>query len=230
MTLFRQPLFIMKKGLFILFLISVYSPFFAQHIVEKSIETKGKDIEIYLDKIDNLILKSDTIRKVSVKLSDVQDTFSSIKLLKEKGRVIVRSNNPMPAQNKINKFCVEQVNFASYFITVPKNSNVYINIGSGNLYAKNFESNISAEIETGEVNFKNIKGNIKLYIVDGNVKLKLRSASLNLKTNLGKIFTGIKSKSLKIQSNTIEGVYKDNKQAVIIKAIKANIYLDAVKD
>lgn len=220
----------MKKIISILFLISIYSPFFAQHIVEKSIETKGKDIEIYLDKIDNVILKSDTIQKVRVSLSDVQETFSNIKLFKEKGHVIVRSNNPLPNQEILNKFCVEQVNFASYVITVPIKSNIYINIGSGNLYAKNFESNINAEIETGEVNFKNIKGNIKLSIVDGDVKVRIKTAALDLKSNLGKIYTGIKSKSLKIQSNKIDGVYKDNKQSVIIQAIKANIYLDTVKD
>lgn len=220
----------MKKVLCILFLISIYSPFFAQHIVEKSIETKGKEIEIYLDKIDNVILKSDTIQKVRVSLSDVQETFSNIKLFKEKGHVLVRSNNPLPSQEIFNKFCVEQVNFASYVITVPKKSNVYINIGYGNLLTKNFEGNINAEIETGEVNFKNIKGNIKLSIVDGSVNVKFKEASLNLKSNLGKIFTDIKNKNLKIQSNKIEGVYKDNKQSVIIKAIKANIYLDVLKD
>jgi len=220
----------MKKGLFILFFISIYSPFFAQHIVEKSIETKGKEIEIYLNKIDNVILKSDTIHKVLVKLYDVQDAFSNIKIFKEKGHVIIRSNDPLPSQEIHNKFCVEQVNFASYIITVPIKSNVYINIGSGNLYAKNFESNINAEIETGEVNFKNIKGNIKLSIVDGDVKVKTSAAALNLKSNLGKIVTDIKSKNLKIQPHKIEGVYKDNKQSVLIKAIKANIYLDAVKD
>jgi hypothetical protein len=220
----------MKKGLVIFFIISINCPFFAQHIVEKSIETKGEDIEIYLNKIDNLVLKSSSTLNVDVKLSDVQETFSNIKLVKEKGHVIIRSNKPLPSQNIINKFCVEQVNFASYVITVPTKSNVYINIGSGNLFAKNFEGNINAEIGTGEVVFERIKGNVKLSILDGSVKVKLRAASLNLKTNLGKIVTDIKIKSLKIESNKIEGVYKDNKQSLIIKAIKANIYLDAVKD
>ncbi|MFK5891272.1 MAG: hypothetical protein QM486_11150 [Flavobacteriaceae bacterium] len=220
----------MKKGLFILFFISIYSPLFAQHIVEKSIESFSDKIEIYLDKVDNVILKSDATHKVRVKLSDAQEAFSNIKLVKEKGSVIIRSNNPLPNQNVINKFCVEQVNFASFVITVPQKSSIYINIVSGNLLAKNFEGNINAEIETGEVSFKNIKGNIKLSIVDGDVKVKIKKASLNLKSNLGIIFTNIKSKNLKIQPHKIEGVYKDSKQSVIIKAIKANIYLDAVKD
>jgi hypothetical protein len=220
----------MKKGLFILFFISIYSPFFAQHIVEKSVESSSDKIEIYLDKVDNVILKSEATHKVRVKLADAQEAFSNIKLVKEKGRVVIRSNNPLPNQNVINKFCVEQVNYASFVITVPQKSSVYINIVSGNLLAKNFEGNINAEIETGEVSFKNIKGNIKLSIVDGDVKVKIKKASLDLKSNLGKIFTDIKSKNLKIQPHKIEGVYKDNKQSVIIKAIKANIYLDAVKD
>jgi len=220
----------MKKSLFILFFISINSSFFAQHIVEKSIETNDKDVEVYLGKIDNVILKSDTINEVRVKLSDVQETFSNIKILKEKGRVLIRGNDSLPNQNIINKFCVEQVNFASYIITMPTKSNVYINIGSGNLLAKNFEGNLNAEIETGKVDFKDIKGKIILSIIDGDVKVKIRKASLNLKSNLGKIFTDIKDKNLKIQSNNIQGVYKNSKQSVIIKAIKANIYLDAVKD
>ena len=220
----------MKRIIIILLFLCVYSPFFAQHVVEKSIESTSDKIEIYLDKVDNVVLKSDASHKVRVKLADAQEAFSNIKLIKEKERIVIRSNNPLPNQNVINKFCVEPINFASMVITVPQKSNVYINIVSGNLLANNFEGNIKAEIETGEVNFNNIVGNIKLSIVDGDVKVKIRKAALNLKSNLGQIVTAIKSNNLKIQSHKIEGIYKDDKQTVLIKAIKANIYLDTVKD
>ncbi len=220
----------MKRIVFLLLFSSIYNPFFGQHIVKKSVESSSDKIEIYLNKIDNLVLKSDTISKVLVKLLDAQENYSNIKLVKEKGRVIIKGNDPLPTQNILNKFCVEQVNFASYEITVPQKKNVYINIGSGNLLAENFLGNIKAEIETGEVNFKNTKGSINLSIIDGDVKVTIKKAALNLKSNLGKIYTNLKSQNLKIHPHKIEGFYKDNKQKVTIKAIKANIYVDAVKD
>jgi hypothetical protein len=220
----------MKKGLLILLFLSIYGPFFAQHVVEKSIESSSSKVEIYLDKIDNLILLSAPMNKVSVRLNDTDERFSTLKILKEKGRVVIRGQNLSPNQDSMNKFCVEQPVFASYKITVPLNSSVYVNIISGNFKAQNFRGNIRAEIETGEVQFIAVKGNVKLFIVDGNIKINLKKGDLDLKTNLGTLESHLSGKNLKKSAKSLKGFYIDKSQLVTIKAIKANIYVEALKD
>ncbi len=214
----------------ILFFLSIYSPFFAQHIVEKSVESAFGNVEIYLDKIDNLILLSSPTKKISVKLIDTGEEFSDLKIFKEKGRVVIRTNKLLSNRETVNKFCVEQPVFASYQMTVPVNSSVYVNIVSGNFSVLNFEGNIKAEIETGEVQFVAVKGNIKLFIVDGNVKVNLKKGNIDLKTSLGTLESNLLDKNLKKSDKSLKGFYKNKSQGITIKAIKANIYVEVLKD
>ncbi len=220
----------MRKLGHILFFLSIYSPFFAQHIVEKSVESAFGNVEIYLDKIDNLILLSAPTKKISVKLIDTGEEFSDLKIFKEKGRVVIRTNKLLSNRETVNKFCVEQPVFASYKVTVPANSSVYVNIVSGNFSVLNFEGNIKAEIETGEVQFVAVKGNIKLFIVDGNVVLKLKKGHFDLKTNLGILSANLSGENIYKSAKTLKGFYKNKSQDITIKAIKANIYVEALKD
>jgi hypothetical protein len=202
-----------------------------QHYIEKSVETSSKNIEIYLNDIDNLLLESTPDNIVSVKLKEAQVAqLSSINFSHEKNGFVIRALEKFTSQDQFNKFCVEQPALLLYVITVPNHSNVSLKIGKGNLFINNFEGNLNAEVDTGEVLLNNIIGDVSLFIIDGVVRSKIQKAALNIKTNLGEVISTLPLKTKLQNPKMIRGVYKSKSQMLTIKAIKANIYLDAVKD
>ena len=220
----------MKKLSYILIFIGVLHNTFGQHYIEKSVEATSKNIEIYLNDIDNLILKTTRTNRLNVKLDDSKDGFSNIKIYNENDKLIVRATELILPQEQFNKFCAEQPLLAAYVIVVPINSNVSLKINNGNLSIRRFEGDLKVEIETGEVILNTILGNVSLFIVDGSVQAKLQSAQINVRTNLGKIVSNLPIKDLKQTANTLRGIFKYNTPTLVIKAIKANIYLEAIKD
>ncbi|MCF6213365.1 MAG: hypothetical protein L3J45_04990 [Flavobacteriaceae bacterium] len=202
-----------------------------QNYLEKSVEVSSKNIEIYLNDIDNLILRSTKAASVDVHLQDFQENkLSAVKIDHRKNSLVITSAESYIIQEQFNKFCVEQPVLTNYIITVPNNSNVNLKIGKGNLSVIKFKGNLNAEVDTGEVLLNNILGNVTLFIVDGVVRVKLQKGALDIKTNLGKIISTLPVKSKIKNTKILKETYESNLQILNIRAIKANIYLDALKD
>lgn len=217
-----------KQPYFLVFL-GICQLTFGQHFIEKSFEAGSKNIEIICSSIDNLKLISTFGNNVKISLIDAQDHFSNIDVYTEKGRLFIKQKESFP-QESINKFCVEQPIFVSYIISVPNNSQVYVSIVSGNLNIENFIGFVNAQLETGAVTLDNNSGNINLKIVDGSVKVKIKNTQLNLTTNLGEIVSEIPILLPSESKKLLTGIYQSEQNKLTIKAIKANIFLEAVKD
>jgi len=221
----------MKRDFKILLLFLSISPILcAQHIIEKSVQTQSDIVEIYLDKFDNLILKNTPKNKVSVTLSESQNSYNNLSVKQEKGAVIIKANKSLKKLRIADKYCVDEPNLDSYVISVPVNSIVYLNLSTGNFYSHNFKGQINAELETSEVQLNNINGDIKIYIVDGKVNVKLKSALIDVKSNLGIVKATNLNKNLAILPHSIKGKTGTSKNQLKIQAIKANIYLEGVKE
>jgi len=201
----------------------------AQHILKKEIGDNNKNIEIICRDIDQLNLQSIDKNQVWVEMQDAEGQFTDVDIIKQKNKIIIKQKEVLPQTQIINKFCVAQPNFASYLIKIPKNSHVYLKIESGNLNIENFIGFVNAEVGTGIVLLNNNLGDINLKIIDGSVKAIVKNAQLKLSTNLGSIQSSISKLQTSINKKLISGVYENALNRLEITAIKANIYLEAVK-
>jgi len=202
----------------------------AQHILKKEIDVNIKNIEIVCNNIDQLTLQSIDINQVWVVMQDAEGQLTDVDIYKEKSKIIIQQKEVLPQSQIFNKFCVVQPNYASYLIKIPKNSNVYLKIQSGDLTIKNFEGFVSAEVETGMVFLSDNRGAINLKIIDGSVKSFIKNSELKLSTNLGIIESSITGLKATKNKKTLSGIYKKALNKLMITAIKANIYLESVKD
>ncbi len=219
----------MQKRCLFLILLGISELIFGQHFIEKSFEASSKNIEISCTSIDNLKLISTSGNNVKISLKDAQDRFSNIDVYSEKDRLFIKQKESLP-QESINKFCVEQPVFVSYIISVPNNSQVFVNMVSGNLNIENFKGFVNAQLETGAVTLDNNSGDINLKIVDGSVKVKIKNTQLHLASNLGEITSEIPTLLPSESKKLLTGIYQNGQHKLTIKAIKANIFLEAVKD
>lgn len=219
----------MQKRAYFLILLGICQLTFGQHFIEKSFDTSSKNIEIICQNIDKLKLISTLDKKVKISLTDAQDRFSNIDVYTEKDRLFIKQKEPLP-QESINKFCVEQAVFVSYIISVPNDSQVFVRMVSGNLNITNFKGFVNAQLETGAVILDDNSGAINLKIVDGSVLVIIKNTQLNLMTNLGEIASAIPILLPSENKKLLTGIYQSDQNKLTVKAIKANIYLEAVKD
>jgi len=219
----------LKLG-YLLFYLSVIQNTLAQHYINRTIDVDTKDIEIICHDIDNLRLVSTPNRQLTVYLEDVNDAFTNIDIYKKKDKLIIKQKEKLPPQEPPDKFCVEQPNFASYVISVPNNSRIFIAIETGNLNITNFKGFINAQVETGTVLLNNNLGEINLRIIDGSVRSLIKNAQLKVSTNLGNIESSLSNLKLTKNNKTLTGIYKNNLNKLEITAVKANIYLESVKE
>jgi len=219
----------MYKLGFILLFFGIQHFSWAQHVVKKEIDVDIKNIEIICNDIDELKLQSINKNQIWVILQDAENKLTNVDILKEEDRIVIKQKKNLPQNDIINKFCVKQPLYASYIIKVPKNSNVYLKIESGNLNIDSFKGFINADIGTGAILLNNNFGNINLKIVDGSVKAYVKNSELNLSTNLGNIESSLHNLKAAKNNKTLNGVYKNDHNKLIITAVKANIYVMSVK-
>ena len=225
----RKAFFMMQNRWYFLFFLGFLQLTFGQHLVEKSVDVRSKNIEISCRNIDHLQLRSTSNKTVKINLTDAQDRFTNIDVYYENDKLIIKQKESQP-QETINKFCVEQPIFASYIISVPNDSQVFINIISGNLNISHFKGFINAQLETGNVILENNTGEVNLKIVDGSVNSVIKNSQLNLTTNLGEIESKLPHLPASKNKKSLIGFYKNDQNKLSIKAIKANIAIEAAKD
>ncbi len=220
----------MYKLGFILLFFGVQHFSWAQHVIKKEIDVNIKNIEIICNDIDKLKLQSIDKDQVWVILQDAENQLTNFDIFNKKDKLIIKQKENLPQDNIINKFCVDQPLYASYVIKVPKNSNVYLKIESGNLNIDKFKGFINVDIGTGAVLLNNNFGDINLKIIDGSVKAFVKNTELKLSTNLGNIQSSLHNLKATKNNKTLNGVYKNDHNKLKITAVKANIYIKAVKE
>lgn len=218
-----------KLNLIFVFYIALQSAM-AQHILKKEVDASVKNIEIICGDIDELKLQSIDKNQVWVIMQDAEGQFTGVDIIKQKSKIIIKQKETLPQTQIINKFCVAQPNFASYLIKIPKNSKVYLKIISGNLAIKNFVGFANIEMGTGAVLLDDNLGTVNLKIIDGSVKSFIKNAQVKLATNLGIIKSSIPALIVDKNKKSLSGIYKNAYNKLKIAAIKANIYLEAVKE
>ena len=211
---------ILLKTLSFFFLIS--NSTFSQKKIIKKFTTTTKEIAIFTEGLDALVLENSTSEFIEILLY-AEDTNKQHIVIEEKStKTDIKFKIPVfKSEDAVfRKFITKRLKRASVTIKIPKNKEVSIFGEHINISSKSYNGNLNVLIEKGIVKLDTIQQNLVLKMYEGNLFGVLKKSNLTIASKIGKI---------KIDAVFYKKKYEENRmdigKEIAITTLKGNIFL-----
>ena len=211
---------ILLKTLSFFFLIS--SSTFSQKKIIKKFTTTTKEIAIFTEGLDALVLENSTSEFIEILLYAEDPNKQHIVIEEKSTKTDIKFKIPVfKSEDAVfRKYITKRLKRASVTIKIPKNKEVSIFGEHINIASKSYNGNLNVLIEKGIVKLDTIQQNLVLKMYEGNLFGVLKKSNLTIASKIGKI---------KIDAVFYKKKYKENRmdtsKEIAITTLKGNIFL-----
>ncbi|CAM1348815.1 DUF4097 domain-containing protein [Tenacibaculum insulae] len=187
-SLFRG-FFCFRKGLFVLFLITSFTLFSQEKLTVKR-EIQSKEIEIFSDGLDDIVIENSLNNQLEVVLFDENPNTHRIFITEEKGvlKVSFKLNFEFQQTQVFRKYITKRLQRAKVVLKIPKHKNVFVYGQTIGVEAKSYQGDLSIFIDKGNVKLHQVKKSVLVKLFLGNVSAQIsKKNAINIKTTKGKI-------------------------------------------
>ena len=211
---------ILLKILPFFFLMS--SDAFSQKKIIKKLTTNTKEIAIFTEGLDALVLENSTSEFIEILLYAEDPNKQHIVIEEKSTETDIKFKIPVfKSEDAVfRKYITKRLKRASVTIKIPKNKEVSIFGEHINIASKSYNGNLNVLIEKGIVKLDTIQQNLILKMYEGNLFGVLKKSNLTIASKIGKI---------KIDAVFYKKKYKENRtdtsKEIAITTLKGNIFL-----
>ena len=211
---------ILLKTLSFFFLIS--NSTFSQKKIIKKFTTTTKEIVIFTEGLDALVLENSTSEFIEILLNAEDPNKQHIVIEEKSTKTDIKFKIPVfKSEDAVfRKYITKRLKRASVTIKIPKNKEVSIFGEHINIASKSYNGNLNVLIEKGIVKLDTIQQNLVLKMYEGNLFGVLKQSNLTIASKIGKI---------KIDAVFYKKKYKENRtdtsKEIAITTLKGNIFL-----
>ena len=211
---------ILLKTLSFFFLIS--NSTFSQKKIIKKFTTTTKEIAIFTEGLDALVLENSTSKFIEILLYAEDPNKQHIVIEEKSTKTDIKFKIPVfKSEDAVfRKYITKRLKRASVTIKIPKNKEVSIFGEHINIASKSYNGNLNVLIEKGTVKLDTIQQNLVLKMYEGNLFGVLKQSNLTIASKIGKI---------KIDAVFYKKKYKENRtdtsKEIAITTLKGNIFL-----
>ena len=211
---------ILLKTLSFFFLIS--NSTFSQKKIIKKFTTTTKEIAIFTEGLDALVLENSTSEFIEILLYAEDPNKQHIVIEEKSTETGIKFKIPVfKSEDAVfRKYITKRLKRASVTIKIPKNKEVSIFGEHINISSKSYNGNLNVLIEKGIVKLDTIQQNLVLKMYEGNLFGVLKKSNLTIASKIGKI---------KIDAVFYKKKYKENRmdtsKEIAITTLKGNIFL-----
>ena len=211
---------ILLKTLSFFFLIS--NSTFSQKKIIKKFTTTTKEIAIFTEGLDALVLENSTSEFIEILLYAEDPNKQHIVIEEKSTKTDIKFKIPVfKSEDAVfRKYITKRLKRASVTIKIPKNKEVSIFGEHINISSKSYNGNLNVLIEKGIVKLDTIQQNLVLKMYEGNLFGVLKKSNLTIASKIGKI---------KIDAVFYKKKYKENRmdtsKEIAITTLKGNIFL-----
>ena len=211
---------ILLKTLSFFFLIS--NSTFSQKKIIKKFTTTTKEIVIFTEGLDALVLENSTSEFIEILLYAEDPNKQHIVIEEKSTKTDIKFKIPVfKSEDAVfRKYITKRLKRASVTIKIPKNKEVSIFGEHINIASKSYNGNLNVLIEKGIVKLDTIQQNLVLKMYEGNLFGVLKKSNLTIASKIGKI---------KIDAVFYKKKYKENRtdtsKEIAITTLKGNIFL-----
>ena len=211
---------ILLKILPLFFLMS--SGAFSQKKIIKKFTTTTKEIVIFTEGLDDLVLENSTSEFIEILLYAEDPNKQHIVIEEKSTKTDIKFKIPVfKSEDAVfRKYITKRLKRASVTIKIPKNKEVSIFGEHINIASKSYNGNLNVLIEKGIVKLDTIQQNLVLKMYEGNLFGVLKQSNLTIASKIGKI---------KIDAVFYKKKYKENRmdtsKEISITTLKGNIFL-----
>lgn len=201
-------------------LISIAS--FSQKKVSKIFETTSKDVNIYTNGLDNLVIEESNSDFIEVYLiaESYDEQLIKVENTDETATIIFKFKGTQTREVVFRKFITKRLQRANAVVKIPKNKMVYVFGENVDIESKSIQNNLAIYIENGIVKLNKINANITLKLYSGNVYASTKNTCVNAVSTLGKIkVDGV------LREDNYKMTPKNAQSKLEISTIKANVFL-----
>jgi hypothetical protein len=211
---------ILLKTLSFFFLIS--SSTFSQKKIIKKFTTTTKEIAIFTEGLDALVLENSTSKFIEILLYAEDPNKQHIVIEEKSTKTDIKFKIPVfKSEDAVfRKYITKRLKRASVTIKIPKNKEVSIFGEHINIASKSYNGNLNVLIEKGIVKLDTIQQNLVLKMYEGNLFGVLKKSNLTIASKIGKIKIDAVFYKKKYKENTT-----DTGKEIAITTLKANIFL-----
>jgi len=211
---------ILLKTLSFFFLIS--NSTFSQKKIIKKFTTTTKEIAIFTEGLDALVLENSTSEFIEILLYAEDPNKQHIVIEEKSTKTDIKFKIPVfKSEDAVfRKYITKRLKRASVTIKIPKNKEVSIFGEHINIASKSYNGNLNVLIEKGIVKLDTIQQNLVLKMYEGNLFGVLKKSNLTIASKIGKIKIDAVFYKKKYKENTT-----DTGKEIAITTLKANIFL-----
>ncbi|MFT5146912.1 MAG: hypothetical protein ACI9H1_001638 [Polaribacter sp.] len=211
---------ILLKTLSFFFLIS--NSTFSQKKIIKKFTTTTKEIAIFTEGLDALVLENSTSKFIEILLYAEDPNKQHIVIEEKSTKTDIKFKIPVfKSEDAVfRKYITKRLKRASVTIKIPKNKEVSIFGEHINIASKSYNGNLNVLIEKGIVKLDTIQQNLVLKMYEGNLFGVLKKSNLTIASKIGKIKIDAVFYKKKYKENTT-----DTGKEIAITTLKANIFL-----
>ena len=178
---------ILLKTLSFFFLIS--NSTFSQKKIIKKFTTTTKEIAIFTEGLDALVLENSTSKFIEILLYAEDPNKQHIVIEEKSTKTDIKFKIPVfKSEDAVfRKYITKRLKRASVTIKIPKNKEVSIFGEHINIASKSYNGNLNVLIEKGIVKLDTIQQNLVLKMYEGNLFGVLKQSNLTIASKIGKI-------------------------------------------
>ena len=195
---------------------------FSQKKIIKKFTTTTKEIAIFTEGLDALVLENSTSEFIEILLYAEDPNKQHIVIEEKSTKTDIKFKIPVfKSEDAVfRKYITKRLKRASVTIKIPKNKEVSIFGEHINISSKSYNGNLNVLIEKGIVKLDTIQQNLVLKMYEGNLFGVLKQSNLTIASKIGKI---------KIDAVFYKKKYKENRmdtnKEISITTLKGNIFL-----
>lgn len=217
----------------------------SQKIIEKTLEPKGKALELDVKFARNIEVKTwekpSVYFKATIEIKDDQFIDKYELDIDESNSLIKITEIAEPVFKAFQEYGKKQggdnlrywynsgdLCKFSYVLYVPKNSEFKINSINGNLKAEVVEGNLNAELINGDIEIKKYSGNLELSTINGEIDLAVTGVKFSAETIHGDIYADDKVKFKAYSQHVGQHIVSTVENAATklkLNTINGNMYL-----
>lgn len=213
---------ILEKMKFIIFFALISIATFSQKKVNKKFTTTSKEIVVFTEGLDGLVLENSDSEFIEIFLYAENPNKQHIIVGEKQTETEIKFKIPVfKSEDEIfRKYITKRLKRATATIKFPKNIDVSIFGEKINITSKSYNGNLRIFLENGIVKLDTIQQNLELKIYAGTIFGTLKNTNLKVVSNLGKI---------KVDGIFYQKEYQEKEvlatKEVAITTIKGNIFL-----
>lgn len=206
---------------------------FSQKHIEKSVSSQAELVILEFNVIDQIQLFNSGGDSNILILAEGR-THLPMFIIKEENGILYVEENEIPADQEtdgLGKVCIEEPNFSSFKVYIPKGRDVYISFIEGNFYTDNFQGNLNLMVEDGIIKLNHINDSVKARLNSGSIHVQnIENTFVDAETSLGSVITDpARNGFSEGEKHLVEKVGNASKK-LLISTILANVYLNVSED